>query len=743
MARPGMANATTRSVLFRHGITLVVVGLVFLIRRPIEGAVGVGASPIFYLPVVTLAAWYGGFGAGVAAVLTWGLLWVYFEIPPFRTIGVPSRGDQFRVVVFLSEGLLVALIIAMLHAARRTSIENALEAERYRMASGRNEAQLRAILENSPAPIWLKDLDGRYLLVNRRFEDLAQRRGCDVVGRTDSELFLPRIAEPLHANDRAVLEGKQAVEVEEVLLLDDKPHTFLSVKFPLLDAHGEAYALGGIYTDITERKQAERRLRDSEERFRALSSCSPVGIFLTSTDGRTTYANARCREMFDLPTDAPIPEGWADRIHPEDRPRVLAAWEDCRETGRNFAAEYRAWGADGRDRWAHARAAPLLADRGELLGHVGTVEEITERKRAEAELRRERDFAEGLIDAAQVVVLVLDEGGRVVRVNRFLEEIAGHGPDEVRGADWFDRCIPARDRARARAAFHRALSGEDGGEISHALATIDGDEREVDWVHRPLQRGAADHAGGGGRVLAIGHDVTALKEARRRAVQAERLAAIGQMVTGLAHESRNALQRSQACLEMLGFRLEGRPEALDLVAGIQDAQDDLQRLYEEVRCYAAPIHLDRRCLDLRDTWREAWDQLEVTRKHRDARLVEVGPPELRCEGDRARLIQVFRNVLDNALAACDDPVVIEVRAEIRPGAEGGEVRVALRDNGPGLGAEQRRNLFEPFYTTKTQGTGLGMAIARRIVEAHDGSIRLGPGSPGAEVVITLPGSRGC
>lgn len=738
----------TRSRLLRHGITLIIVGLVFLIRRPIESAVGVGASPIIYLPMVTLAAWYGGFGAGVAAVLTWGLLWVIFEVPPFRTLGVPSPEDQFRVVVFLSEGLLVALIIAMLQSARQSSQENAEEAERHRMASGRNEAQLRAILEHSPAPIWLKDTEGRYLLFNRRFEDLARRRGRDVVGRTDSELFLPRIAGPLHANDRLVLEQKRAVEVEEVLLLDDEPRTFLSVKFPLLDARGEAYALGGIYTDITERKHAERQLRDSEERFRALSSCSPVGIFLTNTAGRTTYTNARCREIFDLGDGEPAPEGWADRIHPDDSARVVATWEARRESPQGTAAEYRARGRDGRDRWVHARTAPLLADRGGLLGHVGTVEEITERKLAETALRRERDFAEGLIDSAQVVVLVLDARGRVVRVNRFLEQIAGHAADDVRGHEWFDRCVPPRDQARARAAFLHALADERGSQVTHAIRAADGGEREVEWVHRLLADGGDDDPGAG-RVLAIGHDITALKEAQRRAVQAERLAAIGQMVTGLAHESRNALQRSQACLEMLAFRLEGRPEALDLVAGIQDAQDDLQRLYEEVRSYAAPIRLDRRCLVVREAWAEAWDQLEVDRRHRDARLIERGALGLRCDGDRGRLIQVFRNILDNALAASPDPARVEV--EVAPHPVGGlpGVRVAVRDNGPGMGAEQRRNLFEPFYTTKTQGTGLGMAIARRIVEAHGGTIRLGDAAPGdseargAEIVITLPGSHGC
>ena len=735
----------SRASLLRHGITLVVVGLVFVIRWPIEMWVGVGASPIFYLPVVTLVAWYGGFGAGVAAVLTWGLLWVYFEIPPFGSLGIPSPTEQFQVAVFLSEGFMVALVVAMLHAARRSSVENALIAERYRLVSGQHEAQLRAILENSPAPIWLKDKDGRYLLVNRRFEELAQRQSRDVVGRTDSDLFLPRIAEPLHVNDRVVLDGKRAVEVEEVLLLDGQPHTFLSVKFPVLDTRGEAYALGGVYTDITERKQAERRLRDSEERFRALSSCSPVGIFLTDIAGVTTYANARCREILDLCAEEPVSEGWINRIHADDQPRVMSAWAACQESGRGYSEEYRALGLDGRDRWVHARAAPLLADRGTLIGHVGTVEEITERKHAETALRRERDFAEGLIDTAQVVVLVLNTAGKVVWVNRFLERISGYRPDEARGLDWFAHFVPPRDQDRAREAFRNAALGQEGCQVVHAIRTRDGGEREVEWAHRILDGGTRDDDDPKqGQVLAIGHDITALKEAQRRAVQAERLAAIGQMVTGLAHESRNALQRSQACLEMLGFRLENRPEALDLVEGIQDALDDLQRLYEEVRCYAAPIHLDRRRSRLRDLLGEAWDQLEIARKGRDARLIDRGDSTIEADVDRSRLVQVFRNILDNALAACSDPVMIDLDWDCRPVGDQAQARVIIRDNGPGLGYEQRRNLFEPFFTTKTQGTGLGMAIARRIVEAHDGTITLGDdGTMGAQIVLTLPRSSGC
>src|SRR5271165_4957489 len=95
-------------------------------------------------------------------------------------------------------------------------------------------------------------------------------------------------------------------------------------------------------------------------------------------------------------------------------------------------------------------------------------------------------------------------------------------------------------------------------------------------------------------ILTIGQDITYLKQAQQQALQAERLAAIGQMVAGLAHESRNALHRSQVCLEMLALEVEDRPEALNLIARLQMAQDDLYHLFEDVRSYAAPIHLEVR-----------------------------------------------------------------------------------------------------------------------------------------------------
>src|SRR5262249_28529979 len=137
-------------------------------------------------------------------------------------------------------------------------------------------------------------------------------------------------------------------------------------------------------------------------------------------------------------------------------------------------------------------------------------------------------------------------------------------------------------------------------------------------------------------------DITERKRSQERVLQTERLAAIGQMVTGLAHESGNALARSQACLEMLALEVQDRPDALDLVARIQKAQDHLRQLYEEVRGYAAPLKLERDWWNLSGTWRQAWSNLALPRQGRKAVLQEeVGGIDLECEIDHFRLEQVF------------------------------------------------------------------------------------------------------
>lgn len=240
--------------------------------------------------------------------------------------------------------------------------------------------------------------------------------------------------------------------------------------------------------------------------------------------------------------------------------------------------------------------------------------------------------------------------------------------------------------------------------------------------------------------VAIIVDTTERKRAEQRALQAERLAAIGEMLAGIAHESRNALQRIQASVDVARMEIGDNDQAHRDLDRIEAARENLSILFDELRSYAAPIQIQRSDRDLAEVWRRAWSSLATERAERVTDLVEVTNGNgLRCAIDGFRVEQVFRNLMENALAACPGPVRIEIgcHEDILDGQKA--LRIVVGDNGPGLSDGQRRLIFEPFFTTKTKGTGLEMTIAKRILEAHNGVIRAGNGElGGAEFIITLP-----
>jgi PAS domain S-box-containing protein len=357
------------------------------------------------------------------------------------------------------------------------------------------------------------------------------------------------------------------------------------------------------------------------------------------------------------------------------------------------------------------------------------------RKLALAKERSEAAFRT-LVEAAPSMIVILRPDRTIVYFSPFAEQLTGYRAEEVVGKDYFSLFLPDKSVQEAVGReIGQVLAGQPARGFENPIRAKDGVQRWIIWNAQRL----ADYEGGPA-ILAVGQDITSVKESQERALQAGRLAAIGQMVTGLAHESGNALARSQACLEMLAMEVEDRPEAMALIGRIQKAQDHLRQLYEDVRGYAAPLKLDREVWDVSVVWRQAWDNLAVLRQGRQATFkTHSDCGHLECSVDQFRLGQVFRNVFENALAACKDPVEIEVACEETMLAAQPALRIAVRDNGPGMKADVRQRIFEPFFTTKTKGTGLGMAIAKRIIDAHGGRIELGPESGrGAEIIITLP-----
>ncbi|HEV3255322.1 MAG TPA: protoglobin domain-containing protein [Gemmataceae bacterium] len=343
-----------------------------------------------------------------------------------------------------------------------------------------------------------------------------------------------------------------------------------------------------------------------------------------------------------------------------------------------------------------------------------------------------------LVEAAPCMIVILRPDGSIAYFSPFAEKLTGYAAVEVLGKDYLSQFVPEGPaRPAIRQEIERVFAGVPAREFENPVRCKDASRRWMVWNAERLREYEGRPA-----VLAVGQDITTLKQAQEQALQAERLATLGQMVAGLAHESRNALQLIQASVEMLVPEVEDRPEALALVADIQAAEDRLHRLFEDIRGYAAPINLERNLYHLAKVWREAWGQLASLRSGRQVELrEESGGTDLECPVDLFSLERVFRNIFENSLAACGDPVRIDIRCLDARQNGRAFLEVAVRDNGPGLAPEQREKIFQPFYTTKRHGTGLGMAIAKRIVEAHGGRIAVGDGaSPGAEILIWLPRS---
>ncbi len=234
-------------------------------------------------------------------------------------------------------------------------------------------------------------------------------------------------------------------------------------------------------------------------------------------------------------------------------------------------------------------------------------------------------------------------------------------------------------------------------------------------------------------------DFRPIRLAQQRILETERLAAIGETMAALAHESRNALQRMQSCLTLL--RLRSGEEVHELVDDLQEAQDQLQRLYEEVRSFAAPLQLRLQIVDLRQLIEKTWRQLRVQWAPKALAWTLAPDPgeKTKVRADSTRLGQALRNVLENAIQAspAGGRIVVDLASAGTP--QRPVLRVSIDDEGPGIPEKSRHRIFDLLYTTKPDGTGMGLAIARRIVREHDGEIRVG-GSElgGARVEILLP-----
>jgi diguanylate cyclase (GGDEF)-like protein/PAS domain S-box-containing protein len=298
-------------------------------------------------------------------------------------------------------------------------------------------ALLQAVMKGTPDLIYVKDRDGRYLLVNPAAEKVMERAGVEIIGRDDTEIFPSETARALIENDRHVLEAGEAHTSEEIAVVGGVSRTYSSAKAPLRDEHGAIIGLIGISRDLTEMKTAEAALRRSEARWQFALDGAGDGIWDWDIDTGHVFYSRQWKAMLGHAEDeigATVGE-WSDRVHPDDLPRCWAIIDD-HLAGRSpdFVLEHRMRAKDGSWRWILDRGKVVeRAEDGRARRIIGTHTDITDHVDLAEALFEEKERLRVTLHSIGDAVISTDALARVTFMNPAAEQMTGWPAEEAIG----------------------------------------------------------------------------------------------------------------------------------------------------------------------------------------------------------------------------------------------------------------------------------------------------------------------
>jgi PAS domain S-box-containing protein len=593
--------------------------------------------------------------------------------------------------------------------------------------------------------------------VNRRWIDYTGMTLEQAVGSGWNHVVHPDDLERVRSQWRKrLLEGKPG-EIESRLRRSDGDYRwFLSRVCPLVGRSGEILGWYGSDTDIHDRKEAEESLRRSEGYLAEAQRLSHTGSWASiPAAGEIRYMSEECYRVlgFDPRSGEPRYEMFFQNIHPEDQSKVSEVVEKAGRENAEFELDYRIVHPGGEIRDIHAVGHPLLIPPGGQAEFVGTVMDVTERKRAEGALRR----SEAYLAEAQRLTHT-GSWAYDIRTKELIHSSEEHsrlfGFDPESGAPSFDKLVERihpQDRALTLRQFGSpSLAGTDF-EAHFRIVHPDGTTKFIYGTGHPVFNASGDLVEFVGTVIDITERKRAEEERERlRQAQADlahvnRVTTMGELTASLAHEVNQpiaaAITNANTCVRWLTRDNpdldEARAAAMRIVKDGTRAAEIVGRI-RQIFKKSVP---DRELVDVNDVIREMIVLLrgEAT-KHRISFHTELAAMLPRVMGDRVQLQQVVMNLIVNSIDAMKDvdekrEVVIESQR-----AENEHIQVSISDTGMGLPLQQEDQIFNAFFTTKPHGTGMGLRICRSIIESHGGHLSAADNYPrGATFCFTIPG----
>lgn len=444
---------------------------------------------------------------------------------------------------------------------------------------------------------------------------------------------------------------------------------------------------------------------------------------------RFTYLGPQVETILGYkPEELLTRERWLTIIHPEDLPQVSERARRSEPNGENFMVEYRAFARDGRVVWLQGLFSRVMHN-GKPVRLQGFSIDITDRKLAEGALRESEERYRILADFSSDIISRMDLEGRLLYISPACRTLLGFEPEQLIGTVAFEVIHP--EDVPAVSQHWEALATQDHVVATYRTRRADGSYM---WFETRGKRLAAKN-GAGFEVIATSRDITEqieyarkLREREAELAHAERLGTMGQMAAELAHELNQPLQAISNFAEAARHWLESPSDDLEsLRRWNNQISQQARRAAEVVRRilnFVRKGELDRAAFDLTACVRDLQPLLEVAAKSHRAKVdyqLEDNLPEV--VGDRLLIEQVIVNLFRNALEAMADRDAADRVVTVRTYATDDQrVGMSVADRGRGLDDDETQHVFEPYFTTKSDGTGMGLAICRSTIDAHEGRI---------------------
>ena len=622
--------------------------------------------------------------------------------------------------------------------------------------------ELQLIYDTAPIGLAFLTPDCRYLQINRRLTEICGISVADHIGRTVRET-VPEVADQVKAIvDAIVRTGEPVTGIEVRGQRRDKSnadHVWTTSWHPLKGPDGAIIGVNVVAEDITERKRAdavlkasETALRESEARFRELADNMNQFAWTADPSGGRYWYNKRWHDYAGTTHEEMKDWGWQKLHHPDHLHRVVAHIKKSFENGTSWEDTFPLRGRDGTYRWFLSRARPIRNEAGDIVRWLGTNTDVTEQIEAEKALRHLNETLEHRVEAetqerlqiwnvSEDLLVVADLEGKCLSLNPAWAATLGWPDSDLIGksSQWL---VHPDDREKSSAELGNLAAGRKTLRFENRLRHKNGSYRWVSW------KAAADQ----GHIYAVGRDVTELKdaenslrEARRELAQVARHTTAATMTASIAHEIKQPLgaivANANAGLRWLNKsppRLEEARESFNDIAAdghrasqiIQsvramfnkgDHRESLLRLNGLIQQTIALVHGDLEAANITVQVALA-AQLPAVSAHK-GQLQQV-------------ILNIITNAVDAMRAVTDRERILKLKSTaLSPG----EVELSIEDSGTGIRPADMKRIFDAFFTTKSNGMGMGLAICRSIVEAHGGTLSAAVREPHGSVFrIVLP-----